>query len=115
LIVVIIRERATAQQIEQMLEALEVYIKLAVDIERGILAGGGRLHYDCEQVLLKDGSKQKDVWGADWFPFTQEIGYESLINIRPSQNNRGMEIRNPVIRERIAEIIQNLLGGIDSL
>jgi hypothetical protein len=75
----------------------------------------GRLHYDCEQVLLKDGSKQKDVWGADWFPFTQEIGYESLINIRPSQNNRGMEIRNPIIRERIAEIIQNLLGGIGSL
>ncbi len=36
-----IREKATSQQIAEMLEDLENYIKLAVDVERGILAGGG--------------------------------------------------------------------------
>jgi hypothetical protein len=39
----------------QMLEALGIYIKLAVDIERQLLAGGGELHTDCEQTLLKNG------------------------------------------------------------
>lgn len=37
----IVRSRATPEQMEQMLETLGIYIKLAVDLERGILAGGG--------------------------------------------------------------------------
>jgi len=108
----IIRESATSEQIEEMLETLGSYIKLAVDIEQGSLAGGGELHADCEVVLLKDGSRQADVWGADWFPFTKEVGFESLINIRPSQNNRSMEIQDPALRERVSRIVQNLLGRI---
>ena len=89
----LIQDRGTKDQIEQMLETLGDYIKLAVDIERKILAGGGELHADCEAVLLENGSKQVDIWGADWYPMTQEVGYESLINIRPRQNNRSMEIQ----------------------
>lgn len=108
----LIQERGTKEQVEQMLETLGDYIKLAVDIERKILAGGGELHADCEAVLLENGSKQVDIWGADWYPMTQEVGYESLINIRPRQNNRSMEIQDPAIRERVAEIVQNLLGGL---
>ena len=61
-------------------------------------------------VLLKDGSRQVDVWGADWFPFTKEVGFESLINIRPSQNNRSMEIQDPDLRVRVSKIVQKLLG-----
>ncbi len=40
------------------------------------------------------------------------IIFESLINIRPRQNNPSMEILDPAIRERVAEITQRLLGGI---
>lgn len=58
-------------------------MKLAVDLERGILAGGGALHADCEAALLEDGSRQEDVWGADWIPGAQQVTFESLINIRP--------------------------------
>jgi hypothetical protein len=108
----LIQDRGTKEQLEKMLETLGDYIKLAVDIERKILAGGGELHADCEAVLLENGSKQVDIWGADWYPMTQEVGYESLINIRPRQNNRSMEIQDQVIRERVAEIVQNLLGGL---
>ncbi len=108
----LIQERGTKEQLEQMLETLGDYIKLAVDIERKILAGGGELHADCEAVLLENGSKQVDIWGADWYPMTQEVGYESLINIRPRQNNRSMEIQDPAIRKRVADIVQNLLGGL---
>jgi hypothetical protein len=57
----IIRTFATQQQIDEMMQSLETYIKLAVDIERGILAGCGVMPADCEAVLLEDGSLQKDV------------------------------------------------------
>lgn len=106
----IIREHATPQQIQNMLQSLGTYIKLAVDIEREILAGGGTLHADCEAILLEDGSQQVNIWGADWNPTSQQVTYESLINIRPRQNNLSLEILAPEIREQVARITYNLLG-----
>jgi len=94
-----------------MLQVLGTYIKLAVDIHRGILAGGGAMHADCEAALLDDGSQQEDIWGADWDPHSQQVTFESLINIRPRQNNRSLEIVDPDIREDVAQITRQLLGG----
>ena len=108
----LVREHATPQQLTEMLEVLEVYIKLAVDIRRGILAGGGTLHADCEAVLLEDGSRQKDIWGADWFPATQQVTFEALINIRPRQKNPSMVILDPGIRERVEDVVHRLLGDV---
>jgi len=105
----IIRSKATDQQVESMLEALETYIKLVVDIERGIIAAGGVLHADCEAVLIDDGSKQENMWGTDWIPSTQELRYEALINIRPKDNNPSMTILSPDIRNRIKEIVERLM------
>ena len=93
-----------------MLETLESYIKVAVDIERNILAGGGAMHADCEAVLLEDGSRQKDIWGANWEPESKAIQYQALINIRPRDHNRKMEIEDPLIRTKIEKIIRGLLG-----
>jgi len=107
-----LRSRATRQQLEEMLETLRVYVKVAVDIRQGILAGGGVLHADCEAVLLDEGSRQEDIWGADWVPETQQIQYEALINIRPRQNNPSMVILDPSIRDRVGEIMQGLLRGV---
>lgn len=107
----IIRSRATQPQIDEMLQVLGTYIKLAVDIHRGILAGGGAMHADCEAALLDDGSQQEDIWGADWDPHSQQVTFESLINIRPRQNNRSLEIVDPDIREDVAQITRQLLGG----
>ena len=108
----IIRDRATPEQMKDMLGILEAYVKLAVDIERGILAGGGAMHADCESVLLDDGSRQDDIWGADWNPKAQQVTFESLINIRPRQNNPSMEILDLLIRKKVAEIIIRLLGDV---
>jgi len=95
-----------------MLQALGTYIKLAVDIQRGILAGGGELHADCEELLLEDGSQQEDIWGADWSPHTQMVTFEALINIRPGQGNRSMMILDTSVRERVADIVRSMLGGL---
>ena len=107
----IIRQRATPEQMQLMLESLGIYIKLAVDLERRILAGGGELHADCEQILLQDGSRQIDVWGADWYPLQQTAGFESIINIRPGIN-RSMQIQSPEIRGQVNQLVQMLLGEV---
>jgi len=97
---------------EQMLEALGLYVKLAVDIRQGIAAGGGVMHADCEAVLLENGSQQEDIWGADWNPEAQQVSFEALINIRPRQNNRSMDIMDQSIRKRVSEIVKDLFGEV---
>ena len=105
----IIRQRASGNEIREMQEELETYIKLAVDVERGILAGGGEYHADCEEVLLEDGSRQEHIWGADWHPESTKVECVALINIRPHQGNRGMEIEDPKLRAKIETIVHRLL------
>lgn len=108
--ILIVREPATAEQLRQMEGVFGgTMIKLAVDVARGILAGGGALHADCEQVLLEDGSRQEDVWGADWYPDAQAVGFESLINIRPRQQNFSLEVQDSALRGQIEAIVRHLL------
>ena len=102
----LIRERATAEQLRDMLEALQTYIKLAVDVRRKIIAGGGGMHADCEAVLLEDGSQQADVWGADWLPESKKVRFESLINIRPKQGNRRMTIEDRTLQRTVEQIVR---------
>jgi len=108
----LLRSRATREQLNEMLETLGVYVKLAVDIRQGFLAGGGALHADCEAALIHEGSRQEDIWGADWIPSTQQTRFEALINIRPHQNNPSMKILDPSLCSQINEIVQRLLGGV---
>lgn len=60
----LLTSHVTPQQLTEMLEELKNYVKLAVDIEQNIVAGGGELHADCEAVLLENGSQQENIWGA---------------------------------------------------
>ena len=94
-----------------MLEELRSYVKLAVDLERGVLAGGGEYHADCEEVLLANGSRQEDIWGADWYPESESVGFEALINIRPNQDNPSMEIQDRKIREDVERIVRRIFSG----
>jgi hypothetical protein len=107
----LIESSANARQIDEMLQAYDSYIKIAVDIEKRILAGGGELHADCEAVLLESGSSQDAIWGADWIPETNEVRFEALINIRPTRGNMSMEITDPGIRVQVEEIAKELLEG----
>ncbi len=91
----------------------EDMVKYVVDIEKGRAAVGGELHADAEQILLQEGSLQSDLWGANYYPGRGREGcieYTSLINIRPSQGNRAMEIMDPAIRERVRALTFALIG-----
>jgi len=105
----VVKSKATKEDIQKMAKDYEEYIKIVVDVERKILAGGGERHFEGEQKLLKNGSKQENLWGGgiDWE--TKEIDYNSVINLRPSQNNPSREILSEEIRKKFDTIIKELL------
>jgi len=93
-------------------------VKYVVDVERRIAAVGGQLHADAEQLLLAAGSRQADLWGANYYPGRAPsdcIEYTALINIRPAQGNRSMDIADELIRERVREITFALIGRGEAL
>ncbi len=88
-------------------------VKYVVDIRRNVLAAGGELHADAEGLLLEAGSEQRDLWGANYYPGrgpAECVEYTALINIRPAQGNRGMEIEDATVRERVRDITFTMLG-----
>lgn len=109
--ILIIREVATLEQVQDMLEMYPDRIKTAVDVEQGILAGGGELHADCEKVLLENGSRQSAIWGASWYPSRRVVECDSMVNLRPRDGNSSMSIQDPELRARIEAIIIRLLGS----
>jgi hypothetical protein len=85
----------------------ETMVKIVVDIEKGIIAIDAELHADLEEYLLEHDSNQKDLWGANlYFDKPDFIEYTALINIRPAQNNKSMEIQDLLIRKKIDEIVK---------
>ena len=93
-------------------------VKIVIDVRRRVAAVGGELHADAEQVLLAQGSAQADLWGANYFPGRGPDGcleYTALINIRPSQGNRSMEIQDAETRRAVREITLALIGRGEEL
>ena len=107
----VVTDRATPEQVRGMLEELGDYIKLVVDVHRRVIAGGGVMHADCEEALIEDGSQQADLWGAGWSPMGQRVRFDSLINIRPKQGNRSMQIDDPQLRGVVEAIIRERFGA----
>lgn len=105
----LLSDKALPSQIETMLEEYGIMIKVAVDIRKQLLVGGGEMHADCERILLENGSEQGDIWGANWYPQERRVEFEALINIRPQDENRGMLIQRQEIRDAVETVIKNIL------
>lgn len=89
---------------------LEGYIKLVVDVKENILTAGGERHFEGEQRLLREGSKQSNLWGGglDWE--TKEIDYNSIINLRPNQDNLSRDILSIEVRQKFDMIIKEIFS-----
>jgi hypothetical protein len=113
-IVVVSDARLPPAELRRLVELyFEDMVKYVVDVARGKAAVGGEMHADAEQLLLEDGSRQTDLWGANYYPGRGRDGcveYTSLINIRPAQGNRSMEIQDAATRERVRELTFALIG-----
>jgi len=86
-------------------------VKAVVDVERRLLVVDAELHSDQEALLLQDGSEQQNVWGINLYPaeYGTEffIEFDSMINIRPRQQNRSRDVEDASIRQKITEIVHS--------
>lgn len=109
----IIRDKITKQELSEL--AKEFYVEMVkgvADIERDIIALGGEWHMDANQVLIEDGSSQENLWGFNIYldkSKEERLEYNSLINIRPKQGNKSMEVESKEIQNDILEIIDKLV------
>jgi len=105
----IVREKANKEVLKKVADDLDGYVKVVVDVKRKILAAGGKLHADGEKLLLQDASKQADLWGAGIDFETDEVDFDSMINLRPGQGNSSREVLDKDVRKQIELIIRGLL------
>lgn len=96
----------TKDEIVQLQEQFDVYIKTVIDLEKNICSAGCDLHADSEKILLQEGSHQKDLWGGGINLETKEIDYNSFINIRPQQNNTTIEMQDSALKERFEKLMK---------
>jgi len=87
-------------------------VKAVVDIDKKIIVLDAELHSDQESFLLENGSEQRNLWGINLYPeFSKDddnfIEFDSMINLRPSDNNKSRSVENPEIRKLIIEIVRN--------
>lgn len=106
----LLRQKSDQETLKKAAEDLEGYIKFVVDIERNIMTIGGSRHVDGEQLLIKAGSKQTDLWGGGFDLETREIDFDSMINIRPSQGNTSREVLSEAIRTRMRDVVSNFIA-----
>ena len=88
-------------------------VKAVVDIELRLVVVDAGLHVDEERYLLERGSAQEDLWGINLYPeyYGEDdfIEFDSMINIRPSQNNRSRSVEDPAMQKLIREIISEVV------
>lgn len=87
-------------------------VKAVVDVKKEIIVVAGELHSDEEALLLEKGSKQKNLWGINLYPFKPKeewIEFDSIINLRPSLRNYSRDIEDQEVKEKIKKIIYALI------
>lgn len=89
-------------------------VKAVVDVEKEAMMIDADLHADEEKVLLDDDSKQENLWGINLYPdligVDDFIEFDSMINIRPSQDNRSRGVEDVKVQEKIREVVKKLVA-----
>ncbi len=90
-------------------------IKAVVDVEKEIVVIDADLHSDEEALLLEQGSKQENLWGINLYPdlfgTPDWIEFDSMINLRPSQNNKTRGVDDQTIQKKIVDIVNKLISS----
>lgn len=110
----IVKDKITREELLALAHAeFKNSVKAVVDIEQGIMAVGGELHADEEVALTEScGSKREYVWGINLYPQnTGEdwIEFDSMINIKPQENNNSRNVESPEIQKTICERVNKLV------
>jgi len=109
----IIKDKISLDELKKI--AQEIFgnmVKAVADVEKGIMAIGGEWHSDAEAKLIESGSKSQNLWGFNIYPWEERdkwLEFDSLINIKPSQNNRSMQVESEEVRNKIKNIVERLV------
>lgn len=101
-----------AELVPLQLKGHVALVKAVVDIRRVVMIAGTSMHSDAETLLLEQGSEQADLWGINLYlnkSRDEWIEYDSMINLRPWQDNDSRGVDDPAIRQKIREIIDQLV------
>jgi hypothetical protein len=106
----IVQDKIKLDEIREMAKAMfGDMVKAVVDVDRQIIAVDAELHADLEALLLDDGSQQKNLWGINFYPDLngdEFVEFDSMINMRPSQGNRSRGVNDPLLRQKILELVK---------
>lgn len=85
-------------------------VKAVVDIERKVVVVDMEYHVDGEQYLLENGSLQNNLWGINLHPdkygSPDFIEFDSMINLRPWQQNISRGVDSPERQKLIREVVE---------
>ncbi|OGG56722.1 hypothetical protein A3D71_00415 [Candidatus Kaiserbacteria bacterium RIFCSPHIGHO2_02_FULL_55_20] len=111
--ILIVREPVSEETLDALAQAWHgTLVKGVADVGRDVVALGGDWHMDANNILIADGSQQENVWGFNIYPKERSdsaLEYISLINIRPAQGNKAMELADEALRGKIKEIVSKLV------
>ncbi|MDD5289803.1 MAG: DUF5674 family protein [Patescibacteria group bacterium] len=110
----IVKDKIKLLEIEEMAKnRFGNLVKAVVDVEQNLMALDAEMHVDEEQLLLSSGSKQENLWGINLYPefFGRPdfVEFDSMINLRPNQNNRSRGVESVEVQKKIIEIVNNLI------
>lgn len=106
----------TIVQLDKMAKSMYgSFVKGVVDIDKGLLVVDADMHVDEEQYLLENGSQQTSLWGInlhpDKFGTDNFIEFDSMVNIRPRQNNMSRGIDSEDVRTKIRSVINRIVNN----
>lgn len=109
----IIAEKITREELKEIgRKSFNGLVKAVVDVEKEMMAIDAELHSDEEDFLIKNGSKQENLWGINLYPEKtgeEFLEFDSMINVRPSFGNKTRGVDNLEIQKKIKEIVSKLI------
>jgi len=109
----IIKDAISLKELKQMSKKMfGNLVKAVVDTQKEIMAVDAPMHADQEAELIKNGSKQENLWGINLYPDKTDndfIEFDSIINLKPNQNNRTRGVEDPEIQAKIMKIVNKLV------
>lgn len=106
----ILTHSLTVKQLDQIAkQSFYNLVKAVVDLEKSLVAIDSPLHADLEALLIRQGSNQKNLWGINLHPSAfgtdDFVEFDSMINLRPNQNNPSRSVLDPDTRDRIIQLV----------
>ena len=110
----IIKDNIGVAELKEMAEKMfGNIIKAMVDVEQEIMAVDAPLHSDLMEFLIEqENSEPRNLWGINLHPdMTGEdfIEFDSMMNLKPALGNKTRGVEDPVIREKIVNIVNKLI------